>query len=181
MRLRKLLSDAVQLCSILLEDLIEDAVTNSRAELQNRLRETAERGAELALEKARLEDEVDKLRFNGPTLYRDEVDLLEEYARIIETSLAYGGVAESFEDRQADVKILRNLLGRCDHMPNTAEEFGKMVNDALANHTAVDWDDVGKDVDDDPYEGSWREAADNEGAKIAAEIDKGGGDDDIPF
>jgi hypothetical protein len=169
MKLRKLLSDAVKLCSIVIEDLIEDAVDGSRAELQRRLRETAERGAELALEKARLEDEVDGLKFNGPTLFKDEWQLLEEYARIIETSLAFGGAVESFEDRQADLKILRTLLKRCDHMPNTAEEFGKMVQTALDNNSATNWDDVGRDVDDDPYEGSGRTAADNEGARLAHE------------
>lgn len=137
---------------ILVSDAIDSwSAGESRTALLERLRAATERGGELALEVSRLEDEVDGLRFNGPTLYRDEVEAIKAAIDSRTDRGDHGHV--SFEMKDA----LGALLTRCDHMPMTAEEFGKMADDAINGRRTrlYDWDDVtnffndiGKDVDE---------------------------------
>lgn len=149
--LRKFTTTAVQLAGVLLEEKFEqwaspEALT-SREELIRLERESRERAAELALEVARLEDKVDSLRFNGPSLWKDEVEALQEMIFL-----------------RADVAgTLASLLDRCDHMPTTAAEMGRMAQDAIDEIKGRPWgppkgffeddpitsDDPGKDIDDE--------------------------------
>jgi hypothetical protein len=186
-RLWKLTKDILNVSVTLASDAIEGwALNETRDGLLERLRSTAERGAELALENARLEDEIDALRFNGPTLWKDEVEALN-LARRAPGSSGYSNT-------------ISKLLDRCDHMPMTSGELDDQVKGILDGTVKTyDWDDIGRDIDiamppehdnpppgyakctrpaphtgpcahpfdDDPYEGSWREAADNEGARLA--------------
>lgn len=132
---------------VMIEEKIEDFDSReSRADLHERIRKAAERGGELALRVADLEDEVDGLRFNGPTLYRDEVELLKEYATVLKTSLAFNNDAvESPEERERDYQIISSLLNRCDHAPYTAAELAAQVQ-GIADGTVetLPWDDVFK-------------------------------------
>ncbi len=206
---KRLFTSALDLLAITAEEMIERAHGNSREELQERLREAAERGAQLALEKAALEDKLDELRFNGPSLWSDEVRLLRSIVSTMQENIKANGFADLAEAGK-NLQVMQHLLDRCDHMPMTAEEMGRMADEAIKDCNAHLWDDGGVDVDqppsdptpcdhrdsygslmmdgrcmvcgtqdDDPYEGSWREAADNEGARLAAE--SRGEDDDIPF
>lgn len=186
-RLWKLTRGLVEAGVIIAGDAIEAwSLSETRHALYDRLRGAAERSAELALENAKLKDEIDSLRFNGPSLWKDEVDALH-LARRAPGSSGYS-------------KAISKLLNRCDHMPMTASELDDQIKGILDGTVKTyDWDDGGRDIDipfghdnpppgflkctrptphdgpcahpfdDDPYEGSWREAADNEGARIASE------------
>ena len=172
-QVKRLFTNALDLLALTVEEYIERAHGNSREDLEERLREAAERGAELALEKAALEDKLDSLRFNSPSLWKDEAEALNAAIDWITVRVIPG---RSHSEKH--VVVLRSLLDRCDHMPMTAEEMGQMAEEAIRECSLRTWDDVGKEVDE--YEGSFCEAADNEGAKIASEYRKGS-DDDIPF
>lgn len=173
-RLLKIAEDALSLGVVLLSDAIDSwSSGESRGEILQRLRDNAQRGAELALENERLRDEVDSLRFNGPTLYRDEVEALY-FAR---------GAVHGLIDYKKYEASLERLLNRCDHMPMTSAELSQQIDDITSGRAKLytweevfgkeDPSDAGRDVDeDDPYEGSWREAADNEGARIARGSDE---------
>lgn len=187
-KLRRLWGHTIDLTVILIENRIEAwSSSEPHSVLQDRLRASTERAAELALENATLRDHIDELRFNGPTLWKDEVEVLN-LARRAPGSSGYS-------------KTIGKLLDRCDHMPMTADELDAQVKGIMDGTVKTyDWDDVGIDIDiepfghdnpppgflkctrpaphtgpcahpfdDDPYEGSWREAADNEGARIASE------------
>lgn len=152
--------------------LISDAFDNwfaeeSRESLIKRLRENAEHGAELALENERLRDEIDGLRFNGPSLYSDEVALLKEYVTILRCGMAFARCETDDEkeariDQERDMRTLNNLLERCDHLPMTAADLAMQVK-GIADGTikTVPWDpdDHGSDVDEWPDDGFlWGEA-----------------------
>lgn len=143
-----LIKKAVLACVALLEDAVERLGDPNGSEVMlEALRKARDRGAELALENARLEDEVerltrsldelqDKYAFNGPTLYRDEVAALKcsvaylnEYRREAPSTPQY-------------VSAIERLLTRSDHCPITADDLQKQVNDIITGHTpAVPWTD----------------------------------------
>ncbi len=156
-RILHLLEDAFTLGVTLASDAIDSWSTGeSRSAILQKLRDAVQRGSELALDKARLEDEVDGLRFNGPTLYKDEVDLLDEYATVLKTSLAFNGdkdYCEGVEERQRDLQIIQALLNRCDHLPMTSDELSKTIDDAISGKAKTfTWgDDIGKDVDGEAF------------------------------
>ncbi len=145
-KLRRLWGNAIDLTIILVEDRIEAwASGESRPIIQQRLRDATERGGVLALQVASLEDELDKLRFNGPSLWKDEVEALR--------LAAYAPGSSGYSP------ALRQLLNRCDHMPMTAAELDEQVR-GITDGTIktipwdasmfVDHDDPGTDVDE-PY------------------------------
>lgn len=149
-RLRKFAGEALDLGILFVSDVIDSWSTGeSRAALLDRLRKATERGGELALEVARLEEEADRLRFNGPTLWREEVELLKDIAERLRTSMAeYKLFDETLAMLGRNLQIIQALLDRCDHMPMTSEEFGKMADDAITGKVKTfDWNDIGKDVD----------------------------------
>lgn len=111
--LRRIIHGALSL----LGDSIEAVGSGEyREDLHARLKKCAERGAELALENSRLRDQVDRLRFNGPSLWRDEVDSI----RHMIATCPYGNVAPAEE-----------LLRRCDHLPMTREELDEQCQGVL--------------------------------------------------
>ncbi len=172
---KRLFTGMLDLCAVLVEERIERANGDSRADLEERLREAADRGAELALEKAALEDKLDEMRFNGPSLWSDEVELLQKIVATMQENIKANGFADLAEAGK-NLQIMQHLLDRCDHMPMTADEMGRLADEAIKDCNARSWDDPGEDVVDE-YEGSWLEAADNEGARIARKDSE----DDIPF
>jgi hypothetical protein len=161
-RIRRMAGEAFSLGVVLVSDAIDSwSAQETRQQLLDRLHENAQRGAVLALENEALKDEVDGLRFNGPTLYRDEVTLLEEYAAVLKTSLAFNNV-ESPEERQRDLKIIRSLLDRCDHAPMTADELAQQVEDIANGRVKLhQWEDVfgpndpGHEVDPCDHTDAW--------------------------
>jgi len=146
-RLLHLIEDAFTLGVTLASDAIDSWTTQeTRGHLLQRLREASQRGAELALENARLKDELDAHRFNGPSLYRDETEALY-YVR---------GLLPPGKNAVDDV--LQGLLGRCDHLPFTAQELSQQIEDVLSGKVkTLSWDDVfksddpGVDVDDSAF------------------------------
>ncbi len=142
-RLWKLTKDILNVSVTLASDAIEGwALNETRESLLERLRSAAERGAELALENARLEDEVDALRFNGPTLYRDEVEALRSARSLMDQDHV---AAYTKKHRES----IGSLLERCDHMPMTSDELGEQVK-GIINGTVktYNWDDMGRDIDE---------------------------------
>lgn len=141
-KLRRLWGNAIDLTIILVEDRIEAWSSNeSRSAVQQRLNAAVERGGVLALKVSALEDELDKLLFNGPSLWKDEVEALRLAAH------APGSSGYS--------PALKQLLSRCDHMPMTAAELDNQVR-GIADGTikTIPWDtsffsddDPGTDVD----------------------------------
>lgn len=129
-RLKNLGLNALDLAIILVEDTVESWSTGeSRAGLQKKLRETADHAAMLALEKHTLEDELDKLRFNGPSLWKDEVDALV-YCR---------GKVHGLPE----AAVLANLMRRCDHMPMTAAEMDAQARGILdGTMTVMSWEEL---------------------------------------
>lgn len=126
---------------LVIEDRIESWSTDeSRPELQKRLREAADRGGELALKVACLEDELDGLRFNGPSLWSDEVNALK--------------LAAAAPGSSGYSPAIKQLLNRCDHMPMTAHELDEQVR-GITDGTVktIPWnesffrDDPGIDID----------------------------------
>ncbi len=142
-----------EMTAILIEDALDGWMTNeSRAGLQQRLRVAAERGAELALEVARLEDEVDRLRFNGPTLWKDEVDLLRDISTTMQKNIREGdfGVVKMLG---RNLQIIEHLLDRCDHMPMTTGELEEQVKGILdGTAKTYSWDDLELDDPVKPHE-----------------------------
>jgi hypothetical protein len=131
----KLLKDIIRVSVVLVADAIDEIITGeSREDLVKRIRAAADRGAVLALENDRLREEVDKLRFNGPTLWSDEVKALRQCIDICT------------DEGIGDTDPLEQLLSRCDHAPMTSDELMKQV-ESITNGTAqlLDWDDVFKD------------------------------------
>lgn len=157
-RLLQFAGDMFTLGVSLASDAIDSWTTGeSRQSILEKLRTAVERSSELVLENARLRDEIDELRFNGPTLYSDEVEALKFAAMGCDPVTS---------------NSIRSLLKRCDHMPMTAAELNEQIDGIISGAVKLyPWgdDDPGKDIDDDEYEGSWREAADNEGARLASE------------
>jgi hypothetical protein len=130
----------------------------SRQALLTKLREAVQRASELALDKARLEEQVDKLRFNGPSLYKDEVDALVAVISSLNIRVQTE-LTSTLEQDRARLKSLRGLLDRCDHLPFTAEDLGNQIDDVLSGKAkSYTWDDMfgsndpGKDVDDEDIE-----------------------------
>lgn len=148
--MKRLVKGILKVGLVLVGDMIDELVTGeSREDLVKRIRTAADRGAELALENQRLHEEVDRLRFNGPTLWKDEVEAIS------------AGIGALDQDHNASWskgyrKSLRALLDRCDHAPMTSDELAEQVR-SIANGTAelLDWDevfnDVGRDVDDQEW------------------------------
>lgn len=149
-RLKKLASEGLDLAVLLVSDAIDSwSSGESRSALLGRLQEAVQRGGELALRVASLEDEVDGLRFNGPTLYRDEVEMLQWVVRQLNLSVATELTTDLDRDRSL-LKAATELLNRCDHMPMTSDEFAKMADDAIHGRSKTfDWNDIGKDIDDE--------------------------------
>ena len=139
-RLLYLMEDALSLGVTLVSDVIDSWATGeTREAILQKLREAVQRSSELALEKARLEEEVDSLRFNGPSLYRDEVEALR-------------WTINWRADEKGYLEVLRGLLNRCDHLPMTAQELNKQMDDALSGRAKTyTWDEVfgskGHDID----------------------------------
>lgn len=132
-------------------NLIEEGIEafdsrESRADLHARIRKASDRGAELALRVAQLEDEIDHMRFNGPTLWKDEVEVL---ATVMNARQPH----PQSEDTDEWIRgTISKLLNRCDHMPMTANEMARQIEGiADGSIKTVPWDDVfndpGKDVD----------------------------------
>lgn len=147
-----LLRDTLRLVTTLAGDAIDEWAENeSRSALQRRLRENAERGAELALENAALKDEIDRLRFNGPTLYRDEVEFLRDCQQQLQQSILDAELfGADLKMLGRNLQIVQHLLERCDHMPMTEGEMTTMVEDITSGKAKlIPWDDEGKDIDVD--------------------------------
>jgi hypothetical protein len=90
------------------------------------------------------------------------------------------GTIRNHDSKSRDARIAKiiHVLGEAESgiadMENSELQLhAKRVNDEiqqrLANNGSNDSQEKLPENDDDPYEGSWREAADNEGARIAAE------------
>lgn len=143
--LLQLVEDAFTLGVILASDAIDSwSSKETRQQILQRLHEAAERGAELALENATLKEEIQGLRFSGPSLYADEVAALE-YAIFSPGNL-------SLPSYEKEIEALKGLYNRCDHMPMTSDEVAGMILDAINGRIKdFNWDDIGKDVDTDDY------------------------------
>lgn len=151
-RFLQLIENAFTLGVTLASDAIDSWSTQeTRGHLLQRLREAVQRASELALENAKLKDDIDAMRFNGPSLYCDEVaalhcgaSYLAEYRKDSPTTQAY-------------VNAIMSLLNRCDHLPMTAQELADQIDDITSGRVKlVNWedvfksDDLGRDVDEDP-------------------------------
>jgi hypothetical protein len=83
-KFKKISEMAVDLGIIMIEDVIESLSTeDSRASLQNRLRENAERASQLALNVARLEDENLSLKTSNSVISPRESDMLQSVIKFI--------------------------------------------------------------------------------------------------
>src|SRR6478736_5402043 len=123
-RLLQLVEDALTLGVTLASDAIDSwSSQETRQHLLQRLRDAVQRASELALENASLKEEIQALRFSGPSLYADEVQALE-YAIFTPGNLAL----ESYQPQRDAIKGLYN---RCDHMPLTSNEVAEMILDAI--------------------------------------------------
>lgn len=142
-RLKKIATGAVDLAIILIEDTIESwSSTETREGLQKTLRTTSERAAELAVENTRLEDELDKLRFNGPSLWKDEVEMLQGFQSSLHIRVASELTADLDRDR-ARLETITRLLDRCDHMPMTASELDVQTKEIMdGTITAMSWEEM---------------------------------------
>ncbi len=192
--LRKLGKAAI----VLVEDSIERfGDPDGRRVMGDALKRARDRAAELALENAELHDRLedmnrkldelqDKLQFNGPTLYSDEVDAIRSADGLMDQDHV---ASWTRKHRNA----LQNLLNRSDKCPFTAAELQKTVHGIITGETRVmPWpdpqieappipDDFWEESEEvETYEGSFCEAVDNEGARIALK-DSEASDDDIPF
>ena len=125
--IRKIIKTAV----VLLEDAIDRFGDTSISEA---LDGAKQRGAELALENARLEADNgrlteqlnrlnDQLGGNGPILYSDEIEALEAALPSIEFTLSHRGIHHQ--------EAILNLLQRADHINLTADEMSRYVLDAV--------------------------------------------------
>lgn len=118
-----------------IEDMME-RVGRDKEDVWRSLKQASARAGELAISNLELEDEndrlqkrvhdleeeLDQLRFNGPSLYQDELAAVKWAARFA----AKGG-------NPAASRSLCNLLFRVDQMPFTAEELEKLARAALDN------------------------------------------------
>lgn len=105
----------------LISDSIEAVGSGEyREDLHLRIRTAAERGAELALENARLQDDIDRLRFNGPTMYKDEKLAMETVMDLVGDMLN--------NDEYASVTA---FLKRCDVLPVNRAELEEISDDDI--------------------------------------------------
>lgn len=150
-RLRQILGDAFTLGVILVSDAIDSwASGESREAILENLRKATQRGGELALENAKLKDEIDGLRFNGPSLYKDEAEALWYAFK------APGNLTLDHEPYVQFRNALMALYNRCDHLPVTAQELAEQIDGIMTGKTKLlNWDEVfpsndpGKDVDEE--------------------------------
>jgi hypothetical protein len=151
-RFLRLAEDVLTLSVTLASDAIDSwSSGESRQALLTRLREAVQRSSELALDKARLEDQLDRLRFSGPSLYKDEVEAIRHLLQ--------------YADGQEHAGALRRLLDRCDHLQFTAEQLNDQIDDVLSGKAkSYTWEDMfgpndpGRDVDEeDVSEDLWPE------------------------
>ncbi len=121
----------------LVADAIESVGSGEyREDLLRRLQECARRGADLAFENSRLRRELDRLRFNGPSLWRDEVEALRRAIDLFNVGAPV--LAGS----------ISTLLKRCDHMPMTQDELNEQCREIIEGETeAILWDDPGAEVE----------------------------------
>lgn len=92
-------------------------------------KKAVQRASELALEVARLEDRIDELKFNGPTLFRSEV-------RAIETAIA---LMHSFGDAgDPTISVLKALLNRSDCLAEI-ESIGELSEMAVESSELYLW------------------------------------------
>lgn len=118
------------------------------------LRRSSARGAELALENAtlheraetlakQLNDLQDRYRFNGPTLYSDEVDAIE--------------CARDFSATGHHRDALQALLTRSDKLGITASQLDVHVNDIIMGKSDdFGWEESDDYIEDAPDEWSSR-------------------------
>ena len=118
------------------------------------LREERERSSRLVERNRQLEDSwhdvnqkmdelLDKYSFNGPSLYRDEVEALKHVIKVYpnSTGMHFVGAKEYMD-------ALQGLLTRSDHMPMTEKELATTVHGIVTGQTtAFPWD---AGSDDDP-------------------------------
>lgn len=153
-RLIDLGSKLFDIGAVLLGDVIDDWTSGeNRKSLYSRIREAADRGAELALENAKLRDHIDALRFNGPTLWKEEVEFLEECAEQLRHSIqGTAGFGANLKRLGKNLQIVLALIDRCDHMPMTSQELNDQVDDIINGRSQLkDWDDWGNDIDTVDY------------------------------
>jgi len=105
-----------------------------RADLERNLKLSTEANARLVEDRRRmterideLQGQVDSLRFNGPTLYSDEVDLLQRTAMDL---VRRANPELDHHEIELRLSVIRALLDRCDLAPFTHDTLEQNVRDA---------------------------------------------------
>ena len=147
-----LLRKAAKALVTIVEDRLESwGDPAGRDMLLKALREERERAARIVERNRQLEDDwhrvqdqmdelLDKFAFNGPSLYRDEVEALKFAEGLLDRDYA----PEWIPMRDA----IRSLLSRSDKMPMTEKELAVTVHGIVTGQTTtLPWD---AGSDDDP-------------------------------
>lgn len=114
------------------------------------LREERERSARIVERNRMLEDDwhrvqrqmdelLDKYSFNGPTLYRNEVEALRQAIDLMESE----GIG--------DTDAIEGLLTRSDHVPMTERELAVTIHGIVSGDVkALPWEEAFNDARFDP-------------------------------
>lgn len=122
--------------------------------LSKELREERERSARIVERNQQLEDDwhlvqrqmdelLDKYSFNGPTLYRNEVEALKSAIRALSDY-------DDHHDPKA-VTDIEGLLSRSDHLPMTEKELAVTIHGVVSGDVkTLAWDEMFNDAKFDP-------------------------------
>lgn len=141
---------------VVVGDVVDELMTGeSREDLVRRIKNAADRGAELALENERLRDQLNAVRFKSPTLWRDEVEMLELCGGLLIIRSRRPDIDPKHKtNTDWAIKVLDNLLHRCEHSHLTCEQFNAQFEGVLSGSVDCAWDpsdDWSADVDSEEW------------------------------